>query len=66
MAKTTFRKTFKRHLHLLCEHCKYGWYPRSEEIPKVCPECKYELENPTLEGNDKIEAATLAAIAGDE
>lgn len=23
-----------------CLHCEHEWYPRNEEIPRVCPKCK--------------------------
>ena len=25
---------------LKCQQCAYEWYPRSERIPKACPDCQ--------------------------
>lgn len=25
---------------LKCSRCKYQWFPRKPELPKVCPVCK--------------------------
>jgi predicted Zn-ribbon and HTH transcriptional regulator len=26
---------------LKCNQCGYEWYPRTPELPKVCPNCKH-------------------------
>lgn len=25
---------------LKCKRCGHGWYPKSENMPMVCPKCK--------------------------
>ncbi len=25
---------------LICKRCQHSWYPRSGNIPKICPKCK--------------------------
>lgn len=34
MSKTPLVQT------LQCKRCRWSWYPRAENPPKVCPKCK--------------------------
>jgi len=30
---------------LECNRCGYSWYPRTPQLPKVCPNCKHRNWN---------------------
>ena len=35
---------------LKCSKCEYEWFPRSLNVPKVCPKCKrYNWEGEEIE-----------------
>jgi rubrerythrin len=44
---------------LVCKVCDYKWYPRTPDLPKVCPNCKHrnwneEVPNVKKRGKSKL------------
>lgn len=31
---------------LVCVHCGHTWYPRSPELPQICPKGKHDWRTP--------------------
>jgi len=39
---------------LICKRCEWSWFPRTTQLPKVCPRCKSPYWNkPRIKGIKK-------------